>query len=365
MKITYYVQRYRPAYEAISKEVEMLARYVSSAYKVQIHDLHLDGLFRWSWNKKMISYHFLHYLWLWWYARQLSVRSTINHIYTSSGDLPYLPIISLRNTILTAAASCREDKIKKRVKWLQQLPVIVVETEFQKEQLERSGIPPEKIKLIYPPVDLHSFSYVPAKGTFKILYASCPTRVEDFEKRGITLLLDLAHRQPTTELVLAWRGGSFTEIKKRLQLEQQGQQEGEQKAGREEWRSRLLKNIVLKNGIVADMNEEYAQAHATIIPYTQIDDFLKLIPNSALESLAAGKPLLVSRQTELARIVENQRCGVVFEPQIEELQQAVQELKRNYPRYQQNCRRTAEKLFSKKLFLQKYLALYQEVSNRT
>lgn len=346
MKITYYVQRYRPAYEAISKEVEMLARHISSAHEVQIHDLHLDGLFRWSWNTKIISYHFLHYLWLWWYARQLSVRSTINHIYTSSGDWPYLPIISLRNTILTAAASCRKDKIRKRVKWLQQLPVIVAETEFQKEQLERSGIPPEKIRLIYPPVDLHSFSYVPAKGTFKILYASCPTRVGDFEKRGITLLLDLAHRQPTTELVLAWRGGAFAEMQQRL-------------------RSKPLKNIVLKNGIVADMNEEYSQVHATIIPYTQIDDFLKLIPNSALESLAAGKPLLVSRQTELARIVENQGCGVVFEPRIEELQLAVQELKRNYPHYQQNCRRTAEKLFSKRLFLQKYLALYQEVSNRT
>ena len=50
-----------------------------------------------------------------------------------------------------------------------------------------------------------------------------------------------------------------------------------------------LTNVTLTNNLIADMNQRYANAHCTIIPYTKPDDYLKLIPNSALESLVRRK----------------------------------------------------------------------------
>lgn len=344
MKITYYVQRYRPTYEAISKEVQELARYFSDDNEVKIHNLHLDGIFSWKWNEKIISYHFVYYPFLFLYTWLLSTRSNVNHIYTSLGDLPYLPVIKLKNTILTAAASCKVDKVKKRLKLLQKLPFIVTETEFHKRQLEELGILPSKIILICPPVDVSSFSYSPASGKLKILYASCPTRAEDFEKRGINLLVNFAQKNESSDIFLAWRHGAVRQMQDIIS-------------------QKKIKNIILKNEIIKDMNQEYAQAHATIIPYTHFDGFLKLIPNSALESLAAGKPLIVSTKTELAKIVLEYKCGVVFEPTVDDLQQAVEKLQKNYDIYQQNCRKTAKKLFSKKIFLQKYKELYTKIAS--
>ncbi len=343
MKITYYAQRYRPAYEAISKEVQLLARHFSQDNEVRIQDLHLDGITRVRWNKKIVSYHFLFYPFLFLHTKILSFASNLNHIYTSLGDLPYLPVLDLRNAILTAAASCRSTKIRPRLKLLQQLRFIVTETEFHKQQLEELGIPSAKIKLVYPPVDLSSFSYTPATGDFQLLYASCPTRAEDFEKRGIGLLIDFARQNTSIGLRLAWRKGALRDIQKMIL-------------------QKKISNLTLKNEIVPNMSAEYAGVHATIIPYTQFDDFLKLIPNSALESLAAGKPVLVSTRTELATIIKKYRCGVVFEPTVEDLQKAVSELREHYPFYQKNCRKTAEKLFSQELFLQKYESLYKEAA---
>lgn len=338
----YYVQRYRPAYEAISKEVQLLARHFATDNSVRIHDLHLDGILKMKWNQKIISYHFLLYPLMVIYTKYLSSKNDINHIYTSLGDLPYLNVINKNQTILTAAASCSIDKVKRRLPLLKKLKTIVVETEFHKKQLEQHGIQPEKIKLIYPPVDVSAFSYKAASGNFKILYASCPTRKEDFEKRGINLILNFANRRKSVEITLAWRGGALRDIKALLQ--------------RKNWR-----NITLNNSIVQDMNEEYAQVHATIIPYTQFDDFLKLIPNSALESLAAGKPLIVSTKTELAQMVQKYKCGVVFEPNALSLHQAVSKLEKNYFYYQRHCRELAEKLFSKDHFLQQYAQIYRQI----
>lgn len=367
-RITYYVQRYRPRYEAISKEISLLANHFSKFKNVRLHDLHLDGLFNLKFNKKINSFHFMYYPFIFWHTYLTGRRSHLNHIYTSLGDLPYLNVLNLKNTILTAAASCNLNKIKKRLNQLRKLKKIIVESEKQKSDLLSLGINPDKIKIIYPPVDLNEFNYEPCnepddepdskpsgkqynwsndkltERKFKILYASCPTRVNDFKKRGIHLILGCASesKEGPIEFNLAWRDGAYKDIKRLIN-------------------GKHLTNVKVENKIIADMNNNYAKNHCTIIPYTQYDDFLKLIPNSALESLAAGKPLLVSTKTEMAKIVQKEQCGVVFEPETRDLLRAIKELKNNYSHYQQHCRPTAAKYFSKEIFLRKYEELYNEL----
>ncbi len=342
MRITYYVQRYRPRYEAISKEVSVLANYFSKKSSVKIHDLHLDGLFNFKFNRKRSSYHFFYYPILSLYSYYLSKKSNVNHIYTSLGDLPYLNIINLNKTILTAAASCSIKKIEKRIKKLKRIKKIIVESNKQKEELLELGINPNKAKVIYPPVDLNEFIYQKTEGEFKILYASCPTRFNDFEKRGINLIIDTAKKNQSSKFILAWRKGAYLDINKLINKSS-------------------LKNVIVDNRIINDMNEIYGRTHCTIIPYTKHDDYLKLIPNSALESLAAGKPILVSNKTEIAAFVNKEKCGIVFEPDEISLQKAIIKLKNNYTKYQKNCRRTANKYFSKDNFIGEYEKIYREI----
>jgi glycosyltransferase involved in cell wall biosynthesis len=338
-EIRFYVQRYRPSFEAISKEVAILNE---SFLHTQIHDLHLDGIFNIKWNKKIKSYHFGLYPILALFIKLQSIRQGINHIYTSLGDLPYLHVLNLNRTILTAAASCKIEKVRKRVPLLKKIKKIIVESQYHYDQLTSLGIDEQKIKLIYPPADLKKYHYQETTGKFKVLYASCPTREEDFEKRGIFLLLEYAKENPEIIFNLAWRKGAYKEICELLDKHK-------------------MENIIVKDEIIKDINVTYGDNHCTIIPYTKFDDFLKLVPNSAIESLAAGKPLLVSNKTELAKMINEHKCGLSFEPTKEGLQKSIEELQKNYYFYQQNCRGTAEKLFSKKSFISSYNDIYKKL----
>jgi len=201
-----------------------------------------------------------------------------------------------------------------------------------------------KIKVIYPPVDLQRFSYHKSTATtFTILNASCPAKVRDLRKRGIYFLLDIDHSLADVTIKYLWRAGEFSKLQKLL-------------------KSKNLKNSTFENKIHTDMNFQYAQVHCTIIPYLKLDEYLKMMPTSAIESLAAGKPVLVSSQTGIAEIVSKEKCGVVFDPNKESLLMAIAELKRNYALYQKNCRKTAEKYFSQEHFLKKHEEMYNSLS---
>ena len=131
-KIIYYVQRYRPKFEAISKEVSLLANHFKKIYSLRIHDLHLGSLTNFSFNKK-ISYHFAFYPFFLPVIKLLSFGK-LNYIYTSLADLPYLTILSPKNTLLTAAASCSYRQVHLRLKKLKKLRKIIVETEKHRDQ---------------------------------------------------------------------------------------------------------------------------------------------------------------------------------------------------------------------------------------
>jgi glycosyltransferase involved in cell wall biosynthesis len=349
-KIIYYVQRYRPRYEAISKEVFLLATNFHKKYDIKIIDLHLDGLFKTRFSKKIQSHHFVWYPFMVPYRVIKSYFNDINHIYTSLGDLPYLGVLSLKNTILTAAASCTFSKMRKKQKKLRKLKIIIVETQKHMSQLLKLGIKKHKIRLIRPPVDVNdvspltniSIKNIPLHmEKFKILYASCPIKKSDFKKRGIYLLFDAASVS-SVNFVLAWRKGAFNDLINLIN-------------------NRSLNNITVRNEIIYDMGSLYRSVHATIIPYTKFDNYLKLIPNSAIESLAVGKPVLVSSKTELASIIKQHKCGVVFEPDLDSLVAAIEELRTKYSYYQKNCRKTAQFFFSKKKFLNNYEKIYDEI----
>lgn len=335
--ILYLTQRFRPEYEATSKEINLL----SNKFLGKIHDLHLDGYFKYRFNSRLSSYHFLYYP-LGLIPLYLRSKNKIVHLYTSLCDRPYLPFLNKKKMIITSTNFFSQERIIQNRKHLDKVKGIIVQAEVQRQELLLAGITPEKIYLIYPPVELEKFTYQEPSGPFTILNVSCPGKVRDLEKRGICWLLDVEQYLADENIKFLWRGGEFSLFMDKI-------------------KHRNFKHINIENKIYTDMNGQYAQAHCLIIPYLQFDEYLKLIPTSVIESLAAGKPVLVSSRTGVAEIIRASNCGVVFEPTRESLLQAIVELRKNYRKYQQNCRKTAEKYFSPPEFLKKHEQIYAEI----
>lgn len=339
-KLIYLVQWFRPTKEATSKEVNVLYHYFKR--RSILHNLHLNSLSEIKLGTEHISYHFIFYLLFFPLLYLLSSKKII-HIYSGLNDRCYLSYLPKKRTILTSTNFFESRKIKK-MKALKKIHKIIVEAEIQKEELLKLGMDKKKIEVIYPPVDLNKFVYKKACGTFKILNATCPSRARDFTRRGLILLFESDRYLEGTTINFLWRDGFYL-MENILKL-------------------RKFKNLMFKNILTDDMNKEFSRNHCTIIPYTRFDEYLKLIPLSAIESLAAGKPVLTSSKTGIASIIKKERCGVTFEPNKDSLREAINELKKNYYFYQKNCRKTAEKYFSQEQFLRRYNEIYTEMEEK-
>ena len=133
---------------------------------------------------------------------------------------------------------------------------------------------------------------------------------------------------------------------------------------KKEIEKRKLTNVEVINKIVKDPKEIYSRASCTIIPFTNRSTSNKLIPLSALESLASGKPILISTKVGIKDIIFNEKSGIVFTPTKDELIKAIKEIKDKYELYQKNARLTAEKHFSKETFIKEYKKIYDEIISK-
>lgn len=120
-------------------------------------------------------------------------------------------------------------------------------------------------------------------------------------------------------------------------------------------------NVEVRNGLIPDMGAVYDEVHATALPGLTAAS-LKPAPHSGLESLAHGKPLLVSEPTSIAPLVVRTGCGLEFEPSVDAFVDAVQRLRDGYAEYQAPCHDTARRYFSREIFLQRYRELYASIA---
>ena len=242
---------------------------------------------------------------------------------------------------------------------------IVVPDQRDVELLKKYGI--ENAKAILPGVDLDKFTVsdkilsIAAPSRMTLLMASPPWRKHQFEDKGINILLDLVRdesRTPKIHITFLWRGRLYNKmkglIKKMTLSEARGHPE----------RAKRLKDPVIKpvdviNKIV-DPNQELIKVHGTIAIFPDAST-AKAYPHSLIESLAAGKPVIISKNIYMADLIEREKCGVVVEPNLESLKKGVNRFIENYKEYQVRCRQTAEKYFSQKRLLGEYMEVYQGV----
>ncbi len=342
-KVTLFVNDFSPGQEGVSNEIDLLLRYLvrDPNLKITLHDI--SSTLRFNFSSSHISYG-LPFLPIGMFATKIiEKRSDLTHIYGSLTGRLYMNMLSRQPMLLTNSSAIRESRVQHCSKHWTKLDKVVVECRRDEGRVIGYGIGRDKVSLLYPAVDLDSFSYRPPTNEFTVGFASSPIAKdkEGIKKRGVDLLINVAHELKDVQFRLLWRQKHYSALERLLS-------------------SSPPKNLSITDHMLSDMNGFYASVHCTILPSTSMDD-CKPCPNSIMESLSAGKPVLVSHHVGIADMVNDTGCGLVFEADVDDIIRRIQQLRDSYSMYQAKARETAEKYFSVHTVVKEYMKLYDDL----
>ena len=336
LRIAYWTSSFEPEMEAIASEVAILRR--NFPYSVAWGLSHRHWLLL-SWRRGYCLNPRAHLLFR-LATRIVEPAFNLNHIFGSLGDWFYLTGGRKRPVVLTMAT--HDPPANNSL--LKSIDRFVVECPGAIEDLRDLGIEEGRIRLIFPPVDLIRFSPGTApKEPFTVLFASSPDTAEWLDARGVPQILDAAMLRPKMRFRLLWRpwGNSAARVR--------------------EWiGERGLQNVELLVKCIDDMASEYNKAHVTLAPFSDANRS-KAAPNSVVESLACGRPVLMTQGVGLSEFICEGRAGKSCGATGEALAEHLDQLSADWEAYSRRARLLAEKSFGVEKFIRAYQCLYSEV----
>jgi glycosyltransferase involved in cell wall biosynthesis len=226
------------------------------------------------------------------------------------------------------------------------LAAITVPDERSLKQLKGWGL--NNVHLVRAGIDTRRFSFTdtPLHSEIRLMVGSAPWTKAQFATKGIDALLKAASLNRRLHLVFLWRGVLVDEMRSRVrQLDLENQVE-----------------VINKQ---VDVNRILAQVHASIT-LAEKPGIIKSYPHSLLDSLAAGKPVLVSRAIPMADYVEERACGQVIETvTATDILAALDTLKQRYQLLQSKARQVDRQDFSQQAMIVAYCNIYNLVLNET
>ena len=335
-RIAYWASSFEPGMEAVANEIAVLRRRFRNSLVWGLSHRHNILISRHRGYCLHPRYHLLFRA----ATRLFEPAFHIHHIFGSLGDWFYLEGRGRRPTVLTLATASEPASRDQ----LDHVDRFVAESPRGLELLRRLGYNGNQCALVFPPVDLTRFRPAPRTAERPVvLFASSPDRADWLEGRGIPLLLQTAGLMPGVRFRLLWRpwGDSTARMKQLLH-------EGE------------FSNVELVVTRQRDMAGEYAAADITIAPFVDRDK-CKPVPNSLLESMASGRPVVATSTVEIAEVIEEGGAGVITEPEPERLAAAIDRVLSGWTGFSSAARRTAEKWFGQERFIACYEAIYGEL----
>ncbi len=335
-RIAYWTSAFETEMEAVASEVGLLRRNFRSSVSWGLSHHHWAMMSR---RRGFCVHPKLHLLFR-AATRVFQPLFQINHIFGSVGDWFYLNGSKGRPTVLTAAAQAAPVSSE----LLGQVDRFVVEHPGGRDELVRLGVDGSRVRLVFPPVDLERFRPIAATNEkFTVLFASSPDDEAWLEPRGVVALLDAATHCPDMHFRLLWRpwGNSQGRVEQLI-------------------RDRDLTNVEICVGRVEDMSREYQRCDVTVAPFVDMNH-CKPAPNSLLESLACGRPVLCSPQVGVAEMIERQKCGVVTDPSGVEIADGLRRIQREQVEMARKAREVAEQHFDERSFISSYDTIYREL----
>ncbi|MBN1640741.1 MAG: glycosyltransferase [Anaerolineae bacterium] len=215
---------------------------------------------------------------------------------------------------------------------LARLGALTVADERSLRVLRHQGL--GNVHLVRTGIDTARFTHtpLPLRAHVRLLAGSAPWTRTQFRSKGVDALLGAARLLPQLHLAFLWRGVLYGEMARRVQRAELGD------------RVRVHDAQVDVNGVLATVHAGVALAAdpALLHPY----------PHSLIEALAAGKPVLVSREIPMADYVVQHGCGVVVDRlTAEAVAAAVERLVRDYADLERAARAVGARGFGEAQFL--------------
>lgn len=325
--------------EAISGQVALLRRHFPCSVAWGMNPKKICQL---SWRKGMVV-HPRFWLPFRCLTGVLQYGFNLNHIYGGPGDWHYLKAVRGHPTVLTVAVkgTTTEPAL------LEKVDRFIVEWRRDVEWLERQGISRRRITVIPPPVDLRRFHLMPPPpGPFQVLFASSPDSVPGLQERGVDVILDAASLRPDYRFMLLWRpwGDSLETLQSWI-------------------KERQINNVRVIREAMVGMEEVYGSAHVTVAPF-RCSNNTKAMPNSLLESLACGRPIITTREISFSEDVWE--CGAgrcIVSVDGPELASALDYIREQWTANSVSARQFAQTHFHAGEFVAAHEALYSELSN--
>lgn len=273
--------------------------------------------------------------------RRREARIALHHFYNPD-PFPFPVLRFLRRPIVYTvssglAANQPIPAFFRRLAW------ITVPDERSLTQLRAAGI--YNSSVVRAGVDISRFSHAPRPtgDEIRLLMGSAPWTEAQFASKGVDALLAAARQEPRLHLIFLWRGVLTNQMVARVQ-----------KLG-------LQKQVTVLNRLV-DVNQILADVHAAIA-LAHGPGIVKSYPHSLLDSLAAGKPVLVSRAIPMADYVAEMGCGeVVEEITTAAILGSVERLLAAYPARMAAAQRVGKKDFTQEAMVESYGRIYRSLT---
>ncbi len=268
------------------------------------------------------------------------LRHRIYQVYSPT-LYPY-PVLSLlpRPVVFTLTGRLGDDL--RRADSLRRLAAVTVPDSESLARLQSAGW--RNVWKVRAGIDTARLSShpMPVGNEVRLLMASAPWTHEQFRSKGVDALLDAAVAEPRLHLTFLWRGVLSHELHRRI-------------------RERGLADRVEVVDRLVDVDRVLAGVHATV-NLADRGDIVKAYPHSLMESLAAGKPVLVSRAIPMAAYVEAKRVGrVVDEVSSESLLAALGELLETYPELSRRALEHGRRDFSLATMIDSFATVYRSI----
>lgn len=266
----------------------------------------------------------------------------LHHLYNAD-PFPFPFIHWLRRPVIYSVSSGVGSR-RPNLAFFRQLAAVTVADERSLRRLQGWGLP--NCHLVRPGIDTTRFTCtpLPLQSEFRLLVGSAPWTRRQFQSKGVEALLAVAQELPNLRLVCLWRGLLLDELERRLE------------------RLGLQSRVEVINRKV-DVNEVLAGVHASITLVTD-PAIIRSYPHSLLESLAAGKPVLVSRSIPMSDYVAATGCGqVVEEVTPAAIGTAIEALVRRYGQLQRAAVQVGQRDFTRQELINSFQQVYERILN--
>lgn len=278
------------------------------------------------------------------YLRQLESNLDLHHIYNPDA-FPFPLLRYLRRPVIYSISSGVRDR-RPNLAFFSSLAAIAVADERSLTRLRAWGL--DNVYLVRSGINTSRFTCasLPLQSEIRVMVGSAPWTKGQFLTKGVDALLEAAQLNPRLRLIFLWRGVLTNEMMNRVQVMKLEQQV----------------EVIDKQ---VDVNQILANVHATVALATT-PGIIKSYPHSLLDSLAAGKPVLVSRAIPMSDYVEEVGCGVAIETvTATDILTGIDAMIQDYKKLQRVAQDVGQRDFSEQAMIASFQQVYETVLQKS